>query len=52
MMKPLTWTELRLDDLLSDPLVALVMRSDYVLPEVLRTQMYAMRRYLTQERSA
>jgi hypothetical protein len=49
-MKPLTWTELRLDDLLSDPLVALVMRSDSVLPEVLRNQMYAVRRYLRHKR--
>ena len=50
-MKPLTWTEPRLDDLLNDPLVALVMRSDCVLPEVLRTQMYSVRRYLWQKRN-
>ncbi|MFP1133240.1 hypothetical protein [Asticcacaulis sp. W401b] len=43
MTKPVLIYEFDLDDLLMDPLVALLMRSDHVVPETVRDDMYAIR---------
>jgi hypothetical protein len=46
MAKPVTIYELELDDLLSDPIVLLTMRSDGVCPEATRNELYALKKRL------